>query len=68
MPNKKNTRSPVLAARCTKQQKKRIRDAERSTGQNETDFILAAITEFFAKHRTPVEQMKAVQAFRLASI
>lgn len=59
------TKTPVLAARCSKRQKKRIKDAERSTGMNETDFILSAISEFFANHKTPAEQIAAVQAYRL---
>lgn len=59
------TNTTMLAARCTKKQKKRVKDAKKSTGIEESDFILTALTEFFANHKTPTEQLAAVQEYRL---
>lgn len=61
----KSKARPFLAARCTPKQKKRITDAEKSTGLNETDFIHIALAEFFENHKTPAEQLAANQAYRL---
>lgn len=62
---KTNSDGAVLSARCTKAQKKRIKDAEQSTGLNETDFVLTAVDEFLTNHKTPAEKIAAFSAYRL---
>ena len=56
--------SPFIAARCSKKMKKRVRDAEQSTGCSESDFVRAAVDEFFARHRSPQAVIAAIVAHR----
>ena len=63
MPISPTTKSPLrtkLEARCGKGLKLRILHAKKSTGFDEADFVVAAVEEFFARHRTPAAQIAAV--------
>ena len=59
-------KSSTVRARCGKRLKRRIRLAAKSTGYVEADFVLSALEDFFAQHRTPAEQIAAVQRSRAA--
>lgn len=56
----------VIRARCGKKAKRRVLNAKKSTGLDEADFVRVALEEFFARHRTPAEQIAAVKASRAA--
>ena len=64
----KHSPSPRVAARCSKQLKKRITDAMRSTGQEESEIVRVALEQFFAAHRKPQEIIAAVIASRCAGL
>ena len=59
---------PFIAARCTPALKKRIRDAEKSTGHRESDFLRAAVAEFFQNHTTPAAIHDALVSYRASRI
>lgn len=56
-----------IEARCQKRDKRRVLSAKQSTGIDESDFVIVALREFFARHKTPAAQIAAVRASREAA-
>ena len=57
-----------IEARCQKRDKRRVLNAKKSTGLDESDFVVVALREFFARHKTPAAQIAAVRASREAAL
>jgi hypothetical protein len=55
-----------VRARCSAKLKRRVKDAYRSTGQDESTLVRVALEDFFERHRTPSQIAEAVIAFRTA--
>ncbi len=60
-------KSAKVEARCGKRLKLQISHARKSTGYDETDFVLTALAEFFDNHKTPNDKIAAVQRNRAKS-
>lgn len=62
------TKQLLIAARCSKAMKRRLRVAQSSTGLDESEFIRVAVQEFFSRYPKPADQIVAVSKNRLANI
>lgn len=60
-------RVPYLAARCSSALKKKVAEAKLTTGLDESDFLIVAVTEFLANHKTAAERIAAVSRFRVGT-
>lgn len=56
-----------VGARVDGAMKKRLADAMKSTGLDESDFLKTAVADFFTVNKTPEAQIAAVSRFRIAA-